>query len=146
MMAPRTPAKAYLVGGGIASLASAAYLIRDGGMAGGDICIFDANSIPGGSLEGSGTPEEGYIIRGGRMLTDEAYTCTFDLLSFIPSLKNPAETVTAEIRSFNAQHITDSRARLVCGGAKVNAVDLGLSTRDRIDLLVFSGAATSPVR
>jgi oleate hydratase len=34
-------AKAYLVGSGIASLAAAAFLIRDGGFAGSDIVILE---------------------------------------------------------------------------------------------------------
>ena len=43
----------------------------------------------GGSLDGEGAAERGYVIRGGRMFTYEAYTCLFDLLSFIPSLSDP---------------------------------------------------------
>ena len=51
----------------------------------------------GGSLDGSGSPDHGYVIRGGRMFTYEAYTCTFDLLSFIPSLAAiPEKTVSDE--------------------------------------------------
>jgi myosin-crossreactive antigen len=88
----RSETKAYLVGGGIASLASAAYLIRDGGLKGSNICIFEETALLGGSLDGSGSPDHGYVIRGGRMFTYEAYTCTFDLLSFIPSLTDPAKT------------------------------------------------------
>ena len=33
--------KAYVIGSGIAGLASAVYLIRDGGLPGEDICIFE---------------------------------------------------------------------------------------------------------
>jgi myosin-crossreactive antigen len=39
--AGRDNVKVYLVGGGIASLASAAYLIRDGGVPGENILIFE---------------------------------------------------------------------------------------------------------
>jgi oleate hydratase len=134
-MGPLGGRKAYLVGGGIASLASAAYLIRDGGLPGEAICIFEEGTILGGSLDGGGSPEEGYVIRGGRMFTYEAYTCTFDLLSFIPSLTNPAKSVSDEIHEFNAQHRPDSHARLVIDGAKVDASDMGFSVRDRLDLI-----------
>jgi oleate hydratase len=130
----RSELKAYLVGGGIASLASAAYLIRDGGFAGSDLCIFEAGSLPGGSLDGAGSPEEGYVIRGGRMFAYEAYTCTFDLLSFIPSLTDPAVSVTDEIHEFNTKHVSHSQARLVKNGTKVDAAVLGFSSRDRLDL------------
>ena len=46
--------KAYLVGGGIGSLAAAAFMIRDGGMPGANISILEASSVMGGSLDGTG--------------------------------------------------------------------------------------------
>jgi oleate hydratase len=64
-----TKSKAYLVGGGIGSLAAAAFLIRDGGLPGGNISIFEAAPTPVGSLDGAGDPTGGYSLRGGRMLT-----------------------------------------------------------------------------
>jgi oleate hydratase len=132
---PRSTTKACLVGGGIASLASAAYLIRDGGLAGVDIRIFEAGSVLGGSLDGAGAPDRGYVIRGGRMFTYEAYTCTFDLLSFIPSLTDPAKTVKDEIYEFNDKLVSHSRSRLVRGGQKVDVTVMGFSNRDRLDLI-----------
>jgi myosin-crossreactive antigen len=122
--ASRSDTKAYLVGGGIAALASAAYLIRDGGLPGPNISILEQTSLLGGSLDGAGSPDHGYVIRGGRMFTYEAYTCTFDLLSFVPSLTDPARTVSDEIHAFNNRHIPESHARLVRGGApRLVAVD-----------------------
>lgn len=126
---------AYLVGGGIASLASAAYLIRDAGLAGRQIHVFEELDALGGSLDGEGTPQSGYVIRGGRMFTDEAYTCTNDLLSFIPSLQNPGESVRDEMRAFNARVRSHSRSRLVRAGEKVDVSTFGLSNQDRLDLL-----------
>jgi oleate hydratase len=133
--ASRNDIKAYLVGGGIAALASAAYLIRDGGIPGRNIRILEQTSLMGGSLDGAGSPDHGYVIRGGRMFTYEAYTCTFDLLSFIPSLTDPARTVNDEIHAFNDKHIPHSHARLVRGGAKVDVSTLGFSNQDRLDLI-----------
>src|SRR5579872_2760321 len=43
--------KAHLVGGGIGSLAAAAFMIRDGGMPGGNITIYEALPVLGGSLD-----------------------------------------------------------------------------------------------
>ena len=63
--------KAYFVGGGIGSLAGAAFLIRDGGMPGANISIFDAGRVMGGSLDGAGDAVRGYSMRGGRMLTTD---------------------------------------------------------------------------
>lgn len=60
--------RVYLVGGGIASMAAAAFLIRDGDMQGRRITIFEESDAIGGSLDGSGSPETGYVLRGGRML------------------------------------------------------------------------------
>ena len=48
---------AYLVGGGIASLAAAAFLIRDGQMDGSRITIYEASNIVGGSLDGIKDPQ-----------------------------------------------------------------------------------------
>lgn len=99
--------QAYLVGAGIAALASAAYLIRDGAFAGKDIHVLEEASVLGGSLDGAGSPDSGYVIRGGRMTTYEAYTCTFDLLSFIPSLGDPGISVKDEIYAFNQQFVSN---------------------------------------
>jgi oleate hydratase len=47
--------KTYLIGGGIASLAAAEYLIQDGHFDGKNIRILKQDSIPGGALNGAGT-------------------------------------------------------------------------------------------
>ncbi len=136
--APEQPSrggiKAYLVGGGIASLASAAYLIRDGGIAGEHISILEATNALGGSLDGEGSLEHPYVIRGGRMFTEEAYTCLFDLLSFIPSLAAPGQSVKEEVYEFNSRIKSHSRSRLVKNGVKIDASAMGFSTRDRLAL------------
>jgi len=127
--------KAYLVGGGIASLASAVYLIRDGGMPGENIFIFEQSEVMGGSLDGDGSAGQPYVIRGGRMFTEEAYTCTFDLLSLIPSLSDPEKSVETEIWEFNDQVRTHSCARLIRNGHPIDASQMGLSGRDRLDMI-----------
>jgi oleate hydratase len=75
--------RACIVGGGIAGLASAVYLIREGGFDGNHIRIFDCESVNGGALDGAGSAEQGYMIRGGRM-HERHFVCTWDLLSQIP--------------------------------------------------------------
>ena len=57
---------AYLVGSGLASLAAAVFLIRDGGVDGKKIHIFEELAVPGGSMDGIWNPQRGFIIRGGR--------------------------------------------------------------------------------
>jgi oleate hydratase len=55
----RNHVKAYLVGGGIASLASAVYLIKEGGLSASNIRIFEAMSSVGGAIDRIGSPEKG---------------------------------------------------------------------------------------
>jgi len=127
--------KAYLTGGGIASLASAAYLIQAGGVPGPNITILEASELLGGSLDGKGSPEHSYVIRGGRMFTEEAYTCMFDLLSFIPSLTTNGMSVKDEIYEFNSRIKSNSLCRLVKDGQKIDASHMGLSNADRMELI-----------
>lgn len=126
--------KAYLVGSGIASLAAAAYLIRDGQIPGDHIHLLEQSAVAGGSLDGAGSPDDGYVIRGGRML-NFSYVCTYDLLSFIPSLTDPNQTVREEIAAFNKRVKGHSNCRLVEQGKKVDVSTMGFSYKDRLDLL-----------
>ena len=61
-MISKNMSQIYLVGGGIASLASAVYLIKDGKIAGKDIFIFDEAGRLGGSLDAEGSAKNGYMI------------------------------------------------------------------------------------
>ncbi|MCW3464405.1 oleate hydratase [Chitinophaga nivalis] len=127
--------KAYLVGGGIASFAAAAFLIRDGNIPGKNIYILEADDITGGSLDGAGQADAGYVIRGGRML-NFTYRCTYDLLADIPSLTDPRKSVYEEIMAFNDQVKTHAQARLVDKNAVIQDVSsMGFKERDRIDLI-----------
>lgn len=127
--------KAWLVGGGIASLATAAYLIREGRVPGDAITVLEESTQIGGSLDAHGDPEQGYVMRGGRMFDEEAYSCTFDLLSYIPSLKDSGKTVMDEFREFNETFRSHSRSRLVANGRKVDVSTHGFTNRDRLDLI-----------
>ena len=108
---------AYLVGGGIASLAAATHLIQDAHVPAHQVHIIESGLVPGGSMDGGGDPKTGYILRGGRML-NFSYLCTYDLLSRIPSLSDSKETVKQEIDKFNDApgNKTDAHARLVESG------------------------------
>ena len=64
---------AHFIGGGLASLAGAAYLIRDCKFPGSQITVYEGMHILGGSNDGIGTPEGGFVCRGGRMLNEETY-------------------------------------------------------------------------
>ena len=149
MSSPRTPrrradrpapadTRVVLVGGGIASLAAAAFLIRDGDIPGCNITILEELAVIGGSLDGSGSAEDGYVLRGGRML-ESKYLCTFDLFASIPTLDD-SRTVTQEILAWNETLKTSSKSRLVRDGQRQTAPKFGLSeahilTLERLVLL-----------
>jgi len=125
--ADRSAVKVYLVGGGIASMAAAAFLIRDGDVPGHNITILEELDEIGGSLDGSGSAEIGYVLRGGRMI-ESKYLCTFDLFSSIPTLDG-SRTVTQEIFAWNDAMKTSSKSRLVDDGRRRTAPRFGLAER-----------------
>jgi oleate hydratase len=123
----RRTTKVYLVGGGIASLAAAAFMIRDGDVLGQNITILEELAALGGSLDGTGSPQDGYVLRGGRMLENK-YLCTYDLFSSIPALDD-SKTVTQEIFRWNETMKTSSKSRLVRDGHRQIAPEFGLSEK-----------------
>lgn len=103
--------KAYIVGGGIAGLSAAAFLVRDAHMPGKNITVFDQLPVFGGSMDSCGNAETGYISRGEREL--EPYMeCLWDLFGSIPSLYEDERTVLDETRESNQQLEINSKHRL----------------------------------
>ncbi len=122
-------------------MAAAAFMIRDGGVPGGQIFILEANPLMGGSLDGAGDPQRGYSLRGGRMLTTDNYECTWDLFKTIPSLTSAGLSVFDETVAFNEKHKAHSMARLVDRRrARVPVTSMGFSMQDRMELLKLSHA------
>ncbi|WP_051335042.1 oleate hydratase [Bradyrhizobium sp. Ai1a-2] len=142
--AQSAPCKAYLVGTGIAALAAAAYLVKEGGLSGENIVLFEEMERFGGSLDAHGDASKGYVMRGGRMF-EEKFNCTYDLLSFIPSISDPAKSAKAELMDFHQEFFWNDKARLVYGGEIVDVSDLGVSKKDRLDLLALCMAPESAV-
>ena len=105
--------KAWIIGSGIGGLAAAFYLIRDGGMKGEDITILDTLDIAGGSLDGAGNAEEGYIVRGGREMNWN-YDNFWDVFQDVQALELPqGYSVLDEYRLVNDQDPNWSKARLM---------------------------------
>ena len=128
--------KAYLVGSGIGSMAAAAFMIRDGGIKGENITIYEELPVVGGVLDASGTAEEGYSMRGGRMLCADIYECLWSLLKTIPSLTDPNKSVFDETVEFNKVVKTDAHARIINKNRAVpDLTSLGLSMHSRLELL-----------
>lgn len=126
---------AYFIGGGLASLAGAAYLIRDCGFSGKNIHVFEGMHILGGSNDGAGDITNGFICRGGRMLNEETYENFWELFSTIPSLNWKEKSVTEEILNFDHLHPTHAQARLVDkNGNILDVTSMGFNCADRIAL------------
>ncbi|MDR3201829.1 MAG: oleate hydratase [Bifidobacteriaceae bacterium] len=136
MSIPVDSKQAYFVGGGIGSLAGAAFLIRDCGWDGRAIHVLESLSVLGGSNDGIGTPDVGFVTRGGRMLNEETFENFWDLFRTIPSLRSPGLSVTEEILEFDHAHPTRARARLVDRDGRIEDVrSMGFTQGQRIKLL-----------
>jgi len=114
-MAATSGSRVWLVGGGIASLSAAAFLIRDAALPAENIHILEQLPVAGGSLDGAPapTPEGGYVTRGGRMFEEEYYVCLWNLLETIPTLDDPGVSVRQEFLEFNKAHPTKAKARII---------------------------------
>lgn len=91
---------AYLVGSGLASLAAACFLLRDGQMKGEHIHIIEEMGIPGGACDGIKDTQKGFIIRGGREMENH-FECLWDLFRSIPSIETEGISVLDEFYWLN---------------------------------------------
>lgn len=128
--------KAWIIGSGIAGLAAAFYLIRDGGMKGEDITILDAVDVAGGSLDGAGGPEEGYLIRGGREMNWN-YDNLWDMFQDVQALELPeGYSVLDEYRLVNDNDPNYSKARLMHRQGEIrDFATLGLSKAQQWEVI-----------
>lgn len=92
--------RAFFVGSGLASLAAAAFLVRDAQMPGSAITIFEELALPGGSMDGILDKHKGFIIRGGREM-EAHFETLWDLFKSIPSLDTPDASVLDEMYWLN---------------------------------------------
>ena len=128
--------KAWIIGGGIGGLAAAFYLIRDGHMPAENITILEEMSVEGGSMDGAGNLEDGYIIRGGREMNWN-YDTLWDLFQDIPALELPeGYSVLDEYRMINDNDPNYSKARLINkSGEILDSEDMGLSKSQQWELI-----------
>lgn len=113
---PKTPEgienrKAYIIGGGIAGLATAAFLVDDAKMPEKNITIYEKRKDVGGCC--GVIPNEGaYVCPGEREI--EAYMeCLWYLCSKIPSLDDPSRTVLDETVDVNRDFPIHSECRAI---------------------------------
>ncbi|AUJ29104.1 oleate hydratase [Liquorilactobacillus hordei] len=103
---------AYIVGSGLAGLAAAAFLIRDGQVPGNNIHIFEELELPGGSMDGILNEQRGYIIRGGREM-EPHFETLWDLFRSIPTLDDPETSVLDEFYWLNKKDPSYSTTRAI---------------------------------
>ncbi len=128
--------KAYIIGGGIGGMSAAFFLIRDGHMPAENITILENLPKEGGSLDGAGNAEEGYIIRGGREMNWN-YDLFWDVFQDVPALELPeGYTVLDEYRLVNDADPNWSKARLMHKQGQIRDFStLGLSRRHQRELM-----------
>ena len=125
--------KTHIVGGGFGGLAAAGYLIRNAGVSGQDITIYEADDRMGGGFFLGGSAKSGYNLPGS--VFDSEFRCAFDLLDTVPSASNPAISVKTEFFTFNERHPFDNRGHLIDrNGHIVHGPRFGLNWRDGFDL------------
>lgn len=136
LAAPVEGRRAWIIGSGIAGLAAAFYMIRDGGMAGEDITILDAMQVEGGSLDGAGDPEQGYIVRGGREMNWN-YDNLWDMFQDVQALELPkGYSVLDEYRLVNDNDPNFSKARLMHKRGQIrDFATLGLSKSQQWEVI-----------
>ena len=144
----------YIVGGGIAGLSAAVFAIRDGGIKGENIHLFEERDVLGGALDAKWGRNKSYSMRGARLINEKAYECYFDMLSAIPCLadqeemekrrgkylegRQPWRSVKDEIFAFNKTHRLNTVTRLVGkDGARIDHTKLGLDHIDRIAIIAL---------
>ena len=105
--------RAHIVGGGIAGLATAAFLVDDAHMPAKNITIYESAAVDGGCLEADWDPKAaGYKNRGSRMF-ERRYECLYYLMEKIPSTQTPGRTLLDETYQANVDNPTRSGLRLM---------------------------------
>jgi oleate hydratase len=104
--------EAYIVGGGLAGLAEAVFLISDGHMAGEKIHVLEELSLSGGSLDGKFIPHDGFVTRGGREMENH-FECLWDLFRSIPSLEVEDASVLDEFYWLDHDDPNSSNCRII---------------------------------
>jgi oleate hydratase len=94
--------RAWFVGSGLASLAGAAFLIRDAQLPGDRITIIEELPLPGGSMDGIHDEQRGFIVRGGREM-EVHFETLWDLFRSVPSLEIPGASVLDEMNWLQQQ-------------------------------------------
>jgi oleate hydratase len=125
--------KAHIVGGGFGGLAAAAFLIRNAGMSGEDITIYEADDELGGGFFLDGGAGSGYSLPGS--VFDKEFRCAFDLLATIPTAADPQVSVKDQFFKFNYDHPFVDKTHIIDRDLRVvRESRFGLSLSDGLAL------------
>jgi oleate hydratase len=125
--------RGHIVGGGFGGLAAAAYLIRNAGVAGQDITIYEADDRLGGGFFLGGGAASGYSLPGS--VFDKEFRCAFDLLATIPTAADPNISVRDQFFTFNKDHPFKDKTHIIDRDLNVvHGPHFGLSPRDGLAL------------
>lgn len=105
--------KAYIIGGGIAGLATAAFLVDDAGMPGENITILEKRDAAGGCCGVFGGEEKSEYAYPGERELEPYMECLWYLCSKIPSLDTPGRTILDETVDVNRELPIHSECRII---------------------------------
>ncbi len=129
--------QAHIVGGGFGGLAAAAYLIRNAGVLGSDITIYEAEARPGGGFFLGGDAKRGYNLPGS--VFDSEFRCTMNLMADVQSNRVPSLSVKDDFFTFNEQNQFHDVAHVIDrNGQILHSPHYGLSLRHGLDLVKLS--------
>ena len=127
---------AYLIGSGLAALAAACFLVRDGKMQGKNVHILEKDKIAGGACDGYLYDGLGYVMRGGREM-DNHFECMWDLFRSIPSIETEGVSVLDEYYWLNKEDPNYSLMRATVNRGEDAHTDkkFGLSDKAAMEIM-----------
>lgn len=127
---------AYIIGSGLAALAAACFLVRDGQMKGERVHILEKEPIPGGACDGYLYENLGYVMRGGREM-DNHFECMWDLFRSIPSIETDGVSVLDEYYWLNKKDPNSSLMRATVHRGEDAHTDkkFGLSDKGAMEIM-----------
>ncbi|NLU09043.1 MAG: oleate hydratase [Clostridiales bacterium] len=127
---------AFIIGSGLATLAAACFLVRDGQMSGKRIHILEKDPIPGGACDGYRYSNIGYVMRGGREM-DNHFECMWDLFRSIPSIETDDVSVLDEYYWLNKHDPNYSLMRATANRGEDAHTDgkFGLSDKGAMEIM-----------
>ena len=127
---------AYIVGSGLAALAAACFLVRDGQMKGEHVHILEKEPFPGGACDGYLYEKLGYVMRGGREM-DNHFECMWDLFRSIPSIETDGVSVLDEYYWLNKKDPNYSLMRATVNRGQDAHTDKKFNLSDKASLEIL---------